>query len=81
MDSLKDLLKSSKPEEPKQVRLLKEYVSKFHGEKAQVRVTSSGYNLTISSAPLASILHMETPKIVEYCELDKKLFIRIGHLD
>ncbi len=79
MDSLSELLKSNRPAEPPQIKALKEYVKKFHDEPAQARVGQLGYSLTVPNSSLASNLQMEMPKIVEYCNLDKKLFIRIGH--
>ncbi len=79
MDSLEDLLKSKKPQEPPQITALKKYVEVHHGEKSQVAVTHLGYSLTVPNASLASTLHMEVPKIILECNLDKKLFIRIGH--
>lgn len=78
MDSIADLL-SQAPKEPPQLQALREYVLSRHKARAQASVSNYGYTLTVQSAPLASTLRMETPKIKEYCALDKKLFIRIGH--
>lgn len=79
MDSLSDLIKAKSPQEPPQVVALKNYVKTHHASDSKVTISHLGYNLTVPSASLASVLHMEVPKIIEECALDKKLFIRIGH--
>ena len=80
MDSLQDLLNSKRPQEPPQLKALRNYVREHHDQDSAASVTNSGYTLTISSASLASILRMEMPQIQTECNLDKKLFIRIGHI-
>ena len=79
MDSINNLLKAKKPQEPLQLQALKTYVLAHHGEVIKCSVSQSGYSICVPNASLASTLHMETPKIIEECSLDKKLFIRIGH--
>ena len=79
MDSLHDLLKSKTPNEPPQIKALKQYMLKHHNSEVKCSVSSMGYSVTVPNASLASTLQMETPKIKEECNLDKKLFIRIGH--
>lgn len=79
MDNLNDLLKAKKPQEPPQLQALKDYVKTHHSQDSRVAQSHLGYNLTVNSAVLASTLQMEVPLIVKECNLDKKLFIRIGH--
>jgi hypothetical protein len=79
MDSMQDLLNVKKPQEPPQLLAMKNYVLENHNQVIKCRVSQFGYTIIAPNAVLASILHMETPKIIEKCELDKKLFIRIGH--
>jgi hypothetical protein len=79
MDSLEDLLKAKKPQEPPQFQALKMYVMNHHKQDSKVTLSHLGYSLTVPNASLASTLHMEVPKIIAECNLDKKLFIRIGH--
>lgn len=79
MDNISDLLKAKKPEEPPQIKALKSYVLLHHKEIIQCSVSQSGYSISVPNASLASTLHMETPKIIKECNLDRKLFIRIGH--
>jgi hypothetical protein len=79
MDSIADLMQAKKPNEPPQLQALKDYVAIKHGEVIKCSVSQFGYQITVPNASLASTLHMETPVIIESCQLDKKLFIRIGH--
>ncbi len=78
MDTIKDLLKDKTPQEPPQLSALKEYAKTKHRVDIKASVSYYGYTIVVPSAPLASTLQMELPKIIEQCNLDKKLFIRIG---
>jgi hypothetical protein len=80
MDNLADLLKAKKPQEPPQLKALKMYVLNHHNQDSKVTQSHLGYSLTVPNASLASTLHMEVPKIITECDLDKKLYIRIGHI-
>jgi hypothetical protein len=79
MDSMQDLLKNKKPQEPPQISAMKAYVFENHNQMVKCSMSHFGYTIIVPNASLASTLHMETPKIIESCSLDKKLFIRIGH--
>ena len=79
MDSIADLMKSKAPPEPPQFKALRDYVQKYHNESVKISVSHMGYNMTVSNGMLASTLQMEMPRIQFECNLDKKLFIRIGH--
>lgn len=79
MDSIADLMKAKKPDEPPQLQAMKDYVKVHHDEVIKCSVSQFGYSLTVPNASLASTLQMEVPKIIAKCNLDKKLFIRIGH--
>jgi folate-binding Fe-S cluster repair protein YgfZ len=76
---MSDLLKTKKPQEPPQIHALKAYVLEHHNQVIQCSMSNSGYSISVPNASLASTLHMETPKIIKECNLDKKLFIRIAH--
>lgn len=78
MDSLSDLMQSRKPQEPPELKALRDYVKTNHDSDAKVAVTAMGYSLTVDNAALASNLRMEVPQIRVTCGLNKKLFIRIG---
>jgi len=76
---MEDLLKAKKPTEPPQLQAMKDYVFSKHNEIVKCSVSQFGYILIVPNASLASTLHMESPQIIAVCNLDKKLFIRIGH--
>jgi hypothetical protein len=78
MDSLADLIINRQPQEPPELKALRDYVKVNHDSVAKVAVTKMGYSLTVDNAALASNLRMEVPKIRVACGLNKKLFIRIG---
>ncbi len=79
MDTIADLLARKQPKEPPQVVALKEYVRSNHGVEISVRVNTSHYLILVPTAALAHRLRVETFKIIETCELDKKLVIHIGY--
>lgn len=79
MDSISDLLAAKKPSEPPQLQAMKDYVLSKHNEIVKCSASQSSYTLIVPNASLASTLRMETPLIIAACDLDKKLFIRIGH--
>lgn len=66
------------PQEPPELKALREYVKTNHNSDAKVAITAMGYSLTVDNAALASNLRMEIPQIRTSCGLSKKLFIRIG---
>jgi hypothetical protein len=79
MDSIANLLQTTRSQEPPQLLAIKEYVKIHHNIDVKTAVTSLGYTVTVPVATLATTLRMEIPKIEKECSLDKKLFIRIGH--
>lgn len=81
MDSLSDLLHAKRPKEPPQLQALRDYVKSTHNVDVYVGTSQFGYTLMVPNAPLASTLRMEIPQIKVACNLDKKLFIRIGHIE
>ena len=78
MDSMQDLLKSKTPSEPPQVLALKKYAQEFHNAKINVRVSKTHYLITVPSASLAHIFRIETARITQHCDLDRRLVIHIG---
>ena len=78
MDSLANLMKDRKPQEPPQLKALRDYVKNNHNSEIKTSISQFGYTIIVPNAPLASTLQMEVPKIKVSCNLDKKLFIRIG---
>jgi len=78
MDALKDLLPKNRPSKPPQLAALQAYVAKNYNQRVSTSVSRLGYTLTVPNAPLATTLQMEMPKLIVACNLDKKLFIRIG---
>jgi len=79
MDSISDLLEVSKPDLPPQIKALKFYIRKHHGIEVQCSINKLGYTITVPDGMIATTLRMEMPAIIQECDLDKKLFIRIGH--
>jgi hypothetical protein len=78
MDSLANLMKGRQPQEPPELKALRDYVKTNHDSDAKVAVSAMGYSLTVDNAALASNLRMEVPQIRSVCGLNKKLFIRIS---
>lgn len=79
MDSMQDLLKSKRSNEPPQVTALKLYALNNHNTEISVRVSPKHYLITVKEAGIAHKLRIETAIIIDKCNLDKKLVIHIGY--
>ena len=79
MDSLQDMLQNKRPTEPPQVAALKKYALDNYATEITVRVSPKHYLITVKQAAIANKLHIETAKISEHCQLDKRLVIHVGY--
>lgn len=77
-DSLGDILARRDLDEPAEVRLIKDYVRQHF--KSEVGVTLGPRQIIISApnAALAGTLRLHSRRMVEVCQTDKRLVIRIG---
>lgn len=78
MESLQDILSHySTPEDP-EILAIKQYVDEHFHTPISVAVHGSVLVATVPSAALANTLRLQTIKIQEACQLQKRLIFRIG---
>ena len=78
MEDIGDLLKAKRPQEPPQIRALKEYALEHHDIAISVYATARSYMIKVPSGAIAHKFRLETAQIIETCNLDRKLVIHIG---
>lgn len=78
MDRLQDILARRRPEEPREIQLIKDFVRKKFDEVVGVRITEREIIISAHSASLASALRASTVEIQAICQTDKRLVFRIG---
>jgi len=79
MESLGDMLaKRPAPQEPEEVRLLREYVQKKYNVTPKITSAEHYITMAVPNSALASTLHFEESTMIKECKVAKKLRIRIG---
>lgn len=76
-DSLGDLLPKDRYQEPPEVRVIKDFVMEKFNQPVQVAVQPAQINIQVKSAALAGALRVHLHELVELCQTDKRLVIRI----
>lgn len=78
MDSLQDIMsKFGKPEQPELIAL-KQYVDTHFHTPISVAFSGEAIVITVPSAALANTLRLQTARIQEACNTQKRLLFRIG---
>ena len=82
MESLFDLLSNRVPDEPPEIKIVRQYVRQHFQERAGVSVRDKDIIVTVRSSALAASLRMRTPAIrKELGGSDKRLVFRIGQVE
>lgn len=78
MDSLQDILsKYGTPEQP-ELLAIKRYVDELYNTPVSTAISGNAIVITVPSAALANTLRLQTVKIQEVCNTNKRLVFRIG---
>lgn len=81
MESLFDILSNRIPDEPPEIKLVKQYVRQHFNENASVVSRDKDIIVTVRSSALAASLRMRTSAIRKLLDdKDKRLVFRIGQL-
>ncbi len=81
MDNLADLLAKRKPNEPPEIRAIKDYVQQHFKESVNVMVRERDVVITVRSSALAGALRMRSVDLAELLgETPKQLIFRVGRL-
>jgi hypothetical protein len=77
-DSLKDLLKSYKADEPPEIEIIKSFVLAKFNAQVQIGIQDQQLIITVPGASLANALRLEMPALKTILKTNKNLIIRIG---
>jgi hypothetical protein len=78
MESLQDILGSRDFVPPTEIELIQSYIERRYKAKCRVQVKKNGIIICVRSSALAGTLRMEQQRLVEDCQITKKIIIRIG---
>lgn len=79
MENIGDLLsKRNIPQEPDEIRLIKDYVKSEFNTDAQVAVKDDTIVITVASASLANMLRLRTMQLQAASKSRKRFVLRIG---
>lgn len=78
MDSISDLLGKRMPQEPDEIKRVKQYIDEQFHASAVVALQGESLVITVGSASLATMLRLRITQLQEASGTDKKLILRIG---
>lgn len=78
MDSLKDILGKKDFTPPDEIASVKEFIMRRYKSPSRVRVERDVIIVRVPSSALAATLQLEQRRLIEACQLTKKLIIRNG---
>lgn len=78
MDSLQDILGKRDFTPPDEITSVKEYIQRRYKSPSRVRVEREVIIIRVPSSGLAATLQLEQRRLIEACNLKRKLIIRTG---
>ena len=78
MDSLQEILGKRDFTPPDEIASVKEYIQRRYKSTSRVRVERDVIIIRVPSGGLAATLQLEQRRLIEACNLRKKLVIRTG---
>jgi hypothetical protein len=78
MDSISDLLGKRMPQEPDEIKRVKQYIDEQFHASSVVALQGESLVITVKSASLANMLRLRITQLQEASGTDKKLILRIG---
>jgi hypothetical protein len=78
MDSLQDILGKRDFTPPDEIVSVKEYIERRYKSPSRVRLERGVIIVRVPSSGLAATLQLEQNRLIEACNLQKKLVIRTG---
>ncbi|HET7827702.1 MAG TPA: hypothetical protein VFK97_02440 [Candidatus Saccharimonadales bacterium] len=78
MDSLQDILGKKNFRPPDEIASVKDYIQRRYKSPSRVRVERGMVIVRVPSSGLAATLQLEQNRLIEACNLKKKLIIRVG---
>jgi hypothetical protein len=78
MDSLQDILGKKDFRPPDEIASVKEYIKRRYKSPSTVRVERDVLIVRVPSSALAATLHLEQNRMIEACNINRRLIIRTG---
>lgn len=78
MDTISDLLSKRMPQEPDEIKRIKQYIDEQFHASAAVALQGESLVITVKSASLANMLRLRITQLQEASGTTKKLILRIG---
>jgi len=78
MESISDLLGKRMPQEPDEIRRIKQYIDEQFHAPSNVALQGDNLVITVKSAALANMLRLRITQLQAASGTDKKLILRIG---
>jgi hypothetical protein len=78
MDSLQEILGKRDFTPPDEMAAIREYISRRYKANSYVRIQRDAIIVSVRGSALASTLRLEQNRLIEECNIKKRLVIRIG---
>jgi hypothetical protein len=79
MDSLQDIMSKKDFTPPDEIAAVKEFIERRYNSPSRVRVERDVLIVRVPSSAMAATLQLEQRRLIEACNITKKLIIRNGH--
>jgi hypothetical protein len=78
VDSLQDILSKRDFTPPDEVAAVKDFITRRYNSNSTVRVERNALIVRVPSSALAATLQLEQRRLIEVCNIQRKLIIRTG---
>jgi hypothetical protein len=78
MDSLQDILGKKDFTPPDEITSVKEFISRRYNSPSRVRIERDVLIVRVPSSALAATLQLEQNRMIEACQISRRLIIRVG---
>jgi hypothetical protein len=79
MDNLSDLLAGKHVNEPKEYKIIKDFIfKKYEESNVSIKIDDNKITIFVNSSAFASNLRMDMPKIQEICDTQKRIVIYLN---
>ena len=78
MDSLQEILGKRDYQPPDEFEAVKSYIERRYKSKSHIKLQRDALIVSVPSSALAATLQLERQRLIEACNITKKLVIRSG---
>jgi hypothetical protein len=80
MEHLNQILKNKNFDEPREIKIIKDFIRENFDDNCLVKINSSSILIVVSNSSLAGALRERLQTLKKIVNTDKKLFIRTGQV-